>query len=76
MKEAVPTGGYTLPLVHEQWRLTRDTLQPTGARGALRLAGWLQTRLKKEKENDWLDQRHHPSANSYSPILRLWGPRG
>lgn len=43
--EAVPTDGYTLSMLHQQRRLAGRALQPTSARGALRLAGWLRTRL-------------------------------
>lgn len=37
--EAVPTGGHTLSMLHQQGRLAGGALQPTGTRGALRLAG-------------------------------------
>lgn len=37
--EAVPTGGHTLSTPHQQRRLAGGALQPTGTRGALRLAG-------------------------------------
>jgi len=37
--EAVLTAGHTLAMLHQQWRLAGRALQPTGTRGALRLAG-------------------------------------
>lgn len=37
--EAAPTGGHTLPMPHQQGGLAGGALQPTGTRGALRLAG-------------------------------------
>lgn len=37
--EAIPAGGHTLPVPHQQGRLAGGALQATGTRGALRLAG-------------------------------------
>lgn len=49
--EAIPTGGHALAVLHQQGRPAGRALQPTGTRGALRLAGWLQTRVGERERN-------------------------
>lgn len=47
--EAIPAGGHTLPMPHQQGRLARGALQATGTRGTLRLAGCSGQGWEKEK---------------------------
>lgn len=47
--EADPTGRHTLALLHQQGRLAGRALEPTGAGGALWLAGWLDKGGRKRK---------------------------
>lgn len=47
--EAIPAGGHTLPIPHQQGRLAGGAFQATGTRGALRLAGCSGQGWEKEK---------------------------
>lgn len=69
--EAIPAGGHTLAMLHQQGALAGRAPQPTGTCRALRLAGWSRTRLEEEKGKLWLAQRHHHSVDSY--IAQVWG---